>query len=268
MVALTDVCFGYRNSKFELLSSVQLTVKPGERVGIVGPNGCGKSTLTKLLLGIIRPDNGEILLFGHKASWRNHLPRVGYIGDPGHNTEELGLPAKVRVGQLIDVLSSTHVGNQPIFSLEEILECLELDILLDRPIERLSTGERKKLMACMTFLKNPDLIILDEPFDGLDWSVCEEVKRLVQQYTLQTHVSSILISHSQIDIDSFSDTVYVLELQKLHNLERPSYRGDVTVDGDRLSIQGRSGVILGHLSDVLAPTKTMNSLNLSLHVED
>ena len=79
LLKLTDVTFSYRKSQESLLKEVNLELYPGQKIGIVGDNGSGKSTISKLLLGLHSPNSGELELFGKPVSWRNHYPHVGYI---------------------------------------------------------------------------------------------------------------------------------------------------------------------------------------------
>ncbi len=100
LLKLENINFGY--GKKALLKKANLAIYAGQSIGIVGDNGTGKSTIVKLILGLIRPEYGKIELFGKPASWKNAHPNLGYIGDPSHNSGELGLPDGILVEEMVE----------------------------------------------------------------------------------------------------------------------------------------------------------------------
>lgn len=182
VIEIENVFFKYPTQKEWQLKGIDLTVYAGENVGIIGANGTGKSTLTKLLIGIHRPQKGTVKVLGSKSRWTKHYPEVGYIGDPGYNTEELGLPSSLKVGEIISIVDKLNPDVQDKIDLKELKKNLGLDDLESKNIGDLSTGQRKRLMAALTFLRNPDIVILDEPLDGLDKNIKKYVGNILKGY--------------------------------------------------------------------------------------
>lgn len=240
-------------------------VNRGDRVGIIGGNGCGKSTLSKLLLGIHRPRLGEATLFGRVTDWTEHFANVSYIGDPGHNAEELGLPTKLTIRQVVTTLSALYGTAAP--SAHEMIERLGLRSLFDRKIANLSTGERKRLMVCLAFLKKPELIILDEPFDGLDKHIVVYIDELMQQLLQDRSTTVFLISHSQIEIDTYAERVYRIEGGKLTPVKQQHFDGEITVGENTRGLSGRSGKIMGELIETLKSSAAANGIALRLEAK-
>ncbi|MBA3924322.1 MAG: ATP-binding cassette domain-containing protein [Nostocaceae cyanobacterium] len=102
LLELKNVTFRYRNARKFLLEDVNFQLLPGEKIGIVGDDGSGKSTIAKLFLGLCKPQKGFVRLFGEEVSWGNHYPMLSYIGDPSYNPGGLGLPTNILVGDLVD----------------------------------------------------------------------------------------------------------------------------------------------------------------------
>ena len=146
-----------------VVNDVSFEVQPGEIFALLGPNGAGKTTLIRMITDITRPDAGEILLDGQKVS-RDKRPRIGYL------PEERGLYRKVPVldalayyGELKD-MPARESRRQAI----ELLEEFELAGWAKKQVQQLSKGMQQKLQMCTALIGDPRLLILDEPFSGLD----------------------------------------------------------------------------------------------------
>ena len=148
---------------FVAVDSVSLEVAAGSVFGLLGPNGAGKTTTIRMLMDILGPDSGEVLLFGHPRT-RGDLDRIGYL------PEERGLYRKMTVTDQLVFLGELH-GLSRRVSLPRINSWLEKVGLADRAkakLEELSKGMQQKVQLVGTLLHEPELVILDEPFSGLD----------------------------------------------------------------------------------------------------
>lgn len=160
-VALSDVrkCYG----DFVAVESLSLSIQPGGIYGLLGPNGAGKTSTIRMIMGIIVPDSGQIHVFGEPLS-RAHMDRFGYL------PEERGLYKKMKVldhlvflGKLKGLSGVAAIGRSKTWC-----ERFELTGWLDKKIEELSKGMQQKVQFIAAILHDPQLIILDEPFSGLD----------------------------------------------------------------------------------------------------
>lgn len=161
---------------FMAVNDLSLEVAPGSIFGLLGPNGAGKTTTIRMIVNITVPDSGEVLLFGEKMSAKLQ-ERVGYL------PEDRGLYKKMPVGeQLIFFAKLKGVPEAKAAKLlDEWLERMSLIEWKNKKWEELSKGMQQKIQFISTILHDPDLVILDEPFSGLDPINSNLLKDIVQE---------------------------------------------------------------------------------------
>ena len=147
----------------DVIRDISFLVKQGEIFGLLGPNGAGKTTLIRLLLDIIRPEMGEIRLFGTPLI-SAAKDRIGYL------PEERGLYRKTKTLDILVYLAQLKgiPKKQAQLNAESLLKSLELYEYRGKKVEELSKGMQQKLQFLSAIIHNPELVILDEPFSGLD----------------------------------------------------------------------------------------------------
>lgn len=146
------------------VDDISLGVAPGSIFGLLGPNGAGKTTLLRMITGIIYPDSGEIIFDGKKFNPLTDIERIGYM------PEERGLYKKMKIGEqalYLAQLKGLSKSNATRL-IKEWFSKLEMESWWNKKVEDLSKGMTQKLQFVTTVLHNPKLIILDEPFSGLD----------------------------------------------------------------------------------------------------
>ncbi len=186
----------------EVLRSVDLTVRRGRIIAIVGPNAAGKTTLIKAMLGLTHADAGELVIdgvnVGHDDAYR---AQIGYMPQIGR------FPDNLTGRDLIAMLKDLRGGTATLD--EELMERFNIQPELDKALRLLSGGTRQKINAVMAFLFSPDLLILDEPTAGLDplsSSILKD-KILAQRSTGTTFV---VTSHVMSELEDLVDDVAFL----------------------------------------------------------
>jgi ABC-type multidrug transport system ATPase subunit len=217
LLELERVAFRYQNKSDLLLNSVDLELLPGEKVGIIGDNGSGKSTIAKLLLGLYNPEKGSVRLFDKKAGWGNHYPALGYIGDPAYSTGGLGLPNDVSVQDLIDSFKKLWANSNQEHNFE-LEKQLALEKFYSTDVSQLSKGQRMRVMAFLALAKRPKLLIADEATEGLDESSKEAVLSAIQQASSYSDFGMLWISHRRYEVTLLTDAVYELSNGKLNRI--------------------------------------------------
>ena len=189
------------------LDGLNLTVRRGEVFGFLGPNGAGKSTTIRLLLDLIRPTGGTATILGHDSQ-RDSVAirqRTGYL--PG----ELHLPGRETAGDFLLHLGYLRGGpDGP--RIRDLAERLQLD--LGRPVGKLSKGNKQKVGLIQAFMHTPDLLILDEPTDGLDPLVQHTFQEMVREARANGQ-TVFLSSHTLPEVERIADRVAILRAGKL-----------------------------------------------------
>ena len=181
VIEIENLSFSY-DGRTDVLEDLSLTVRRGEFVGIVGPNGAGKTTLFRILLGFLKPRRGSLKLFGENVETFRRWDRIGYV--PQRLSVERNFPATVR--ELLDL-----TGEDP----QEVIALLHLNDLLDRQFLRLSGGQQQIVLLGMALVRNPDLLLLDEPTAGLDVHFQRHIIQTLRSLSVRENRTVLMISH-------------------------------------------------------------------------
>jgi ABC-2 type transport system ATP-binding protein len=179
-----------RFNNFTAVDSIDLDIARGEIFGFLGLNGAGKTTTIRMLLGMIRPSAGDIHLFGEKVSagdshlWR----RVGYLVETPYAYPELTVRENLAIVAKLRALKDRH-------AVEKIMERLQLTQYANRPARHLSLGNAQRLGLAKALIHNPDLLILDEPTNGLDPAGIVEIRTLLHSLAKDQGVTIFTSSH-------------------------------------------------------------------------
>lgn len=158
--------------KLEVLNDVNLSFKKGECIALIGPNGCGKTTLIKSILGMVIPSKGDIL-FNKKSILKEfkYREQIGYMPQIGR------YPDYMTVGQIIEMIKKIRNSDQVLD--EDLVHAFQLEKIVDKQMRTLSGGTTQKVSATLAFLFNPEVLILDEPTAGLDPLASEILKEKI-----------------------------------------------------------------------------------------
>lgn len=201
-IELTDV--SWRAGKAFELHDVSLRVPVGSIYGFLGPNGSGKTTTIRLFMGMMKPDSGDIRVLGKSVpkEMPRILSRVGFVPERPHVYPALTVGEAVRF----------HASFYPTWDrgwCDELTTRLDLDPT--RRISRMSKGETGKLLLLLALSQRPDLLVLDEPTDGLDPVVRRDVLTAVLDYVSQTSATVFISSHLVHELERICDWVGVLD---------------------------------------------------------
>ena len=184
------------------VDGISLQIAKGSIFGLLGPNGAGKTTLIRMITGIFYPDEGEIILNGKKFNPENDAKHIGYM------PEERGLYKKMKIGEQALYLAQLK-GISKKEATEKInfwFKRLEMESWWNKKVEDLSKGMQQKLQFVITVLHEPELIILDEPFSGLDPINANLIKDEI--YRLAKNGSSIIFStHRMEQVEEICDHI-------------------------------------------------------------
>jgi Cu-processing system ATP-binding protein len=182
-------------------------MQAGQAVSLIGPNGSGKTTFIKCLLGLVIPDSGSLTLNGQPVlgSW-NYRRHIGYMPQIGR------YPDHMRVGQVFDMVKEIRNGSYDSLD-EDLIRAFEVDKFAHKPMRTLSGGTRQKVSACLAFLFNPMVLVLDEPTAGLDPLASEILKEKVLSEKARGKLI-LVTSHILSDLEEITtDVLYLMDGQ-------------------------------------------------------
>lgn len=206
VIEIDNVSFNY--GTVSVLEAVSLKIHEDEFIGIIGPNASGKSTLLKLILGLIKPDQGTIKVSNKKCQHaKNH---IGYV--PQHVNFSRDFPVTVEEAVLMGHITSSSLffkfSKSEIASAEKAMQKLEIDNIAKRQIGSLSGGQLQRVLIARALVCQPNILILDEPTSNVDMRVEEDIFALLKNYS--EHMTIIVVSHDIAFISGYVDRVACL----------------------------------------------------------
>ncbi|HEX4961156.1 MAG TPA: ATP-binding cassette domain-containing protein [Thermoanaerobaculia bacterium] len=221
ILEVRDVRKSYGN--FVAVGGVSMAVPPGSIFGLLGPNGAGKTSTIRMIMNITAPDSGEVLVFGHPRTGED-LRRIGYL------PEERGLYRKMTVTEQLlflgEIRGLKRAQLEP--EIDRWLGRVELTKWAKSKIEELSKGMQQKVQLIGTVLHKPELLILDEPFSGLDPINQELFRELLQDYRAQGK-SVVLSTHGMELAERMCDHICLIS------------NGRAVLDGELKAIKRQVG---------------------------
>ena len=210
-VAVRDVSFRY-DSGVTALESISLTVPHGSRLGILGPNGGGKSTLLKLILGLIKPTRGGVEVLGLPARRATRSRQVGYL--PQRLNAAWNAPLNVRqvvaMTAALDIPPWRTLPPDVQRRVDDLLDLVGMAHLAGRPIGELSGGQQQRAFIARALVSRPRVLLLDEPTVGIDQAGQAQFARLLEAIHRELDLTILVVSHDLRAIAAGCDDIAVL----------------------------------------------------------
>ena len=199
LVATVRSLFARRFREVAAVQDVSFEMAEGEIVGFLGPNGAGKTTTLKMLSGLLYPTSGEVRVLGH-VPWKREAELLSAITLVMGNRSQLiwDIPAADSLRVLQEIFRIPEVHYQR--SLSELVDLLELEPLLHKPVRNLSLGERMKVEFAAALIHEPRILFLDEPTIGLDVTMQGRIRHFVAEYNRRSGATILLTSHYMDDV--------------------------------------------------------------------
>lgn len=188
------------------VKDMSFNIGAGERVGLIGPNGAGKSTIIKLLCGVIEPTGGEIEVLSVIPMVERKL-LCGNIGVVFGQRSQLWWD--IPVYETFDLLRAMYSIPYNVYkrNKDRVIESLELNPFLNKPVRQLSLGQRMRAEFACSVLHSPQILLLDEPTIGLDVLAKSSIRRFVRNYSIETGATVIITSHDMNDIERLCNRI-------------------------------------------------------------
>ena len=206
IIKLENISFSY--DSYSVLTDINFELRLEEKVGLIGPNGAGKTTLLYIIMGFLKPNSGRVFIFGKERKGEKDFLEVRQkLGLLFQDSDSQLFCPTVKEDIAFGPLNLGKDRNEVKEIVKDIAKLFNIEHLLERPVYKLSTGEKKIVALATVFAMNPICYLLDEPSSGLD----EEVKEKLTHF-LKTHVKTCLIvSHDQGFLKEIVDKIYLLK---------------------------------------------------------
>lgn len=205
MIIATNVTKKF--GRLTVLNDISTTCNKGQSISLIGPNGSGKTTFIKCLLGMVVPDSGFITFNQQNISrdWK-YREQIGYMPQIGR------YPENMSIAQILEMMKDIRKKKSADLD-EELIENFELNKIMDKRMRTLSGGTRQKVSAALAFLFNPQVLILDEPTAGLDPLSSEILKDKIRKVKQEGKLI-LITSHVLSDLDDIiSEIIYMQDGQ-------------------------------------------------------
>ena len=204
-----------RTRAVKAVDQVTFRIEPGEVVGFLGPNGAGKTTTLKMLAGLLYPSGGEVRVLGHLPEKREkaYLRQIALVMG-NRNQLWWDIPAL----DSYDLFRAVYGLPRDQFrrTRDELIEMLELQGLVHKPVRNLSLGERMKVELVGSLLHQPKVLFLDEPTLGLDVTMQRRLRRFIAEYNQRSGATVLLTSHYMADVAALCRRVIVIHHGRLY----------------------------------------------------
>ncbi len=205
IVSMENVSFSYE--KTPILENVNLYVDKGDFVGIVGPNGSAKTTLIKLMIGLLKPSEGKIKLFGEAIDDFKDYHKIGYVSQNVRNFNQM-FPATVEevVGAGVNARKSliSRIKGEDKDRIDEALKKVEMLDYKKQKVGNLSGGQKQRVFIARALINNPEILFMDEPLVGVDLDSQNKFYNLLDRLREEYNITIVMVSH---DIGIISEKV-------------------------------------------------------------
>ena len=221
IIKLENISLSFKNRN--VLENISFNLNQGQILGLLGPNGVGKSTLFNLITGALKPNHGSIIIGGedvinYPIASRTKKFKIGYVPQYGGYFHDLTLLDNLKAIGEIQIPNLKDRSSK----IETIISQFELDAVTRVPAKFLSGGERKKLTIALALLSNPKVLLLDEPFAALDVLTIKMLKELIVNLQTQSNLSVVICDHQARDLLSCCDVAIILSNCKIIAKGTPS----------------------------------------------
>jgi len=194
------------NSK-EAVKNINFKVKENEIIGLLGPNGCGKTTTIAMILGLLKPSNGEVLINGLKIE--NN--RIALLHKMNFISPYIELPKKLSVKQNLIVYGKLYSVKDLNNRIENLANKLRLEGFLNKITGELSSGQKNRVSLAKALINDPTVLLLDEPTASLDPETGDFIRTFLENYKKEKKISVLLASHNMSEVKRLCDSILMMK---------------------------------------------------------
>ena len=200
------------------VKDISFSIKENEILGLLGPNGCGKTTTIGMILGLLKPSGGEIKINGEKIeeNRENILKKINFI------SPYIELPKKLTVKQNLIVYGKLYDIDNLNGRIEYLTNKLKIQDLLDRVTGELSSGQKNRIALAKALINKPKVLLLDEPTASLDPEIGDYVRTFLENYIKKNNVSILLASHNMNEVTRLCSSILMMKDGEIIDSGKPT----------------------------------------------
>ena len=202
----------------EAVKNISFEIKENEIIGLLGPNGSGKTTTIGMILGLLKPTSGEVLINGLKIEKNliNILQKINFI------SPYIELPKKLTVKQNLIVYGKLYSVKNLNEKIDYLVSELRLENLLNRVTGELSSGQKNRISLAKAIINDPNVLLLDEPTASLDPEIGDFVRTFLENYKKERKVSILLASHNMDEVTRLCSSIMMMKNGSIIDQGKPS----------------------------------------------
>ena len=193
--------------KIIAVKDLTFEINKGKIIGLLGPNGCGKTTTIAMILGLLKPTSGEVIIKGKNIEKEriNLLEKMNFI------SPYVELPKKLTVEENLKVYAGLYGVKNVNKKISELVNELRLNKFLKKKTGELSSGQKNRISLAKALINDPEILLLDEPTASLDPETGDFVRSFIEHYSSKTNVTILLASHNMNEVERLCDSVMMMK---------------------------------------------------------
>tara|TARA_B100000941_G_C28399174_1_gene497081 strand:- start:124 stop:855 length:732 start_codon:yes stop_codon:yes gene_type:complete len=199
-------------NNYSAVNDINFDIEKNETLGLLGPNGCGKTTTIGMLLGLISPSKGSIIVENKDI---NTLKRDEILKRFNFASPYVELPKKLTVRQNLEIYGRLYGVNDLFKRINEISKDLDIKIFFDRKTGELSSGQKNRVSLAKSLINKPEILLLDEPTASLDPDIGDFVRSYIQDYKSKNKITILLASHNMNEVERLCDSIIMMRKGKI-----------------------------------------------------
>ena len=190
------------------VKNLNFIIEKNKTLGLLGPNGCGKTTSIGMMLGLITPSSGEILIDNQKLNAKN---RINLLSIMNFASPYIELPKKLTVKQNLQIYARLYGVKKISDRISEMVEDLNLKDFLNKKTGELSSGQKNRVSLAKSLINKPKLLFLDEPTASLDPDIGDFVREYIEKYKKNNELTMLLASHNMKEVERLCDSIVMMK---------------------------------------------------------
>ena len=194
------------------VDKISFNIEKNKTLGLLGANGCGKTTSIGMMLGLIKPTEGEIIIDNKNIEKQD---RVSILKRMNFASPYVELPKKLTVRQNLEVYGRLYSVENLDNKINTISNDLDLKSFLDKKAGELSSGQKNRVTLAKSLINDPEILFLDEPTASLDPDIGDYVRNYIENYKLRNNVTILLASHNMVEVERLCDSIIMMKKGKI-----------------------------------------------------